>query len=786
MRHKALGKHGWSVALGLLLCISFGGPVHAAPRTAPIQIAIGNPLPNSLVGGTVTLSVAYNAGPNKITAFTIYVDDDIYYSRNFLGMSPRGIQYLELDTRNIPDGNHTIKVAAVGVRAAVLAADALDLTVRNGAAGGVDLVPPLVQFRDLMDGQEVSGKITVDLLAEDNVTKDLLVSIFVNRQPSLIRNFPPYSLELDTAKYLNPATGKGTIRLDAMAFDKAGNQGKARPLTLNVRPADAVNQTPAQRDPNDPLVSKPTPPAGAEDNPPEPVSVPLETQPGASRSLKPPSNPGIIPHRAAVPARSARPRPAGPVMAKGPAGPIVPETAPAGKAGGFAEPKGIAPRLGPSGPAAVKRPDIVPPAPVGSNPGVGTLGAAKGRTPQPARPREGKRVAGKADLQGLPSAASAENGAGTPSRGGPRVVPPPADRPSGAPVATKPEAVSGSDMPGTLIIPVPTPGAGAAGVRSQPPGERPADPTSVAPKKADPAVPAVAPAAPVRKTGGVKPKISKGQMATAKVRRADEGTLKPAPITEPMAIDGAASPTIPTVAPPVAKPGRSALARPRQRPAAAKRLVAAKKPAAKPKSTDKLVMVVNPNATPDADGKLPVQVYKLNPRAPATKRLPKDRSYRVQSGESLAGVAKKFRVTSKSIMVANGLTGRSAVHSGSVIKIPGTFDVVMNDKRVAFDVTPRVENGLPLAPFRQIFEYAGGVVVWYPETQEVRAANDRTEIKLQIGSKDAKVNQVVVVMDRAAFLDSGRTIVPISFMEKAMELKAEYDVKSGTIILVRK
>jgi hypothetical protein len=78
------------------------------------------------------------------------------------------------------------------------------------------------------------------------------------------------------------------------------------------------------------------------------------------------------------------------------------------------------------------------------------------------------------------------------------------------------------------------------------------------------------------------------------------------------------------------------------------------------------------------------------------------------------------------------------------------------------------------------------VVVWDAEKQEVNAANDQSAIKIKIGSKEALVNQTVIVMDREAFLDSGRTMVPISFMEKALELKAEYDVKSGTIMLVRR
>ena len=118
--------------------------------------------------------------------------------------------------------------------------------------------------------------------------------------------------------------------------------------------------------------------------------------------------------------------------------------------------------------------------------------------------------------------------------------------------------------------------------------------------------------------------------------------------------------------------------------------------------------------------------------------------------------------------------------------IPGTFNVAMNDGPVGFDVSPRVERGLPIAPFRQIFEHAGGVVVYYPESRSLTARKPEKEIQVKIGSKEALVNQAVVIMDRAAFVDSGRTMLPMRFITEALDMKAEYDPKTGTLYLTRK
>ena len=200
-----------------------------------------------------------------------------------------------------------------------------------------------------------------------------------------------------------------------------------------------------------------------------------------------------------------------------------------------------------------------------------------------------------------------------------------------------------------------------------------------------------------------------------------------------------------------------------------------------------IVAVVPKGAQPDKNGKIPAQVYRIQaPKAAPAPPMPRDVEVRLAKGDTLESVAKRYKVSPRAVRLANAVTNGSTLRRGSVLKVPGTFDVAMNGQSIHFDVSPRVENGLPLAPFRQIFEHAGGTVVWYPETQEVHAANDSKDIKLKVGSKEAVVNQMVVVMDKAAFVESGRTIVPISFMEKALDLQAEYDVKSGTIILARR
>ncbi|MCW3054712.1 MAG: Copper amine oxidase N-terminal domain [Chthonomonadales bacterium] len=112
-----------------------------------------------------------------------------------------------------------------------------------------------------------------------------------------------------------------------------------------------------------------------------------------------------------------------------------------------------------------------------------------------------------------------------------------------------------------------------------------------------------------------------------------------------------------------------------------------------------------------------------------------------------------------------------------------TFDVAFDNTQIAFDVPPRIENGMPLAPFRAIFEHSGGTVKWYGESKTVRAINNSKEIEIHIGDKEAMVNNEKVKLDAKAYIDRGRTIVPLSFVKDAMDVKVTYDAKTGHVLI---
>lgn len=130
--------------------------------------------------------------------------------------------------------------------------------------------------------------------------------------------------------------------------------------------------------------------------------------------------------------------------------------------------------------------------------------------------------------------------------------------------------------------------------------------------------------------------------------------------------------------------------------------------------------------------------------------------------------------------IATRVARAGAPGSGEMVNIRvKSFDVAFDNTRIAFDVQPRVQHGMPLAPFRQIFEHTGGEVKWYGKSQTVRAVNSTHEIQFRIGHSTARVNNQTIKMDAKPFVEHGRAIVPLSFVRDAMDVKVNFDAHTG-------
>lgn len=225
----------------------------------------------------------------------------------------------------------------------------------------------------------------------------------------------------------------------------------------------------------------------------------------------------------------------------------------------------------------------------------------------------------------------------------------------------------------------------------------------------------------------------------------------------------------------------------------------------------KVVPTVKPNiaavksaATPIATSSLPyTMVSTLNAVVTGSAAL------KAHEGESTAmgartmtpGTAKAPAV--KTAVTNSGKTGRHVIEINTAaptvtgaapvkiekgVRLPnfGTYSIVYGGKPVALDVAPRVQDGIPLTPFRGIFEAGGGEVKWDAASKSVTALKDGDSVFIKIGDKLAKVNKLDVDLEIAAFIERGRTIVPLSFITESMNVEIEYDPATGHVLIKKK
>ncbi|MEQ1822483.1 MAG: stalk domain-containing protein [Fimbriimonadaceae bacterium] len=128
-------------------------------------------------------------------------------------------------------------------------------------------------------------------------------------------------------------------------------------------------------------------------------------------------------------------------------------------------------------------------------------------------------------------------------------------------------------------------------------------------------------------------------------------------------------------------------------------------------------------------------------------------------------------------------TGIISVTKGTRLPDMAPLNIMMNSKPINFDVAPRVQNGIPLTPFRHLFEANGGKVDWEQTTKEISASGDGRDIWLKIGNRVGRVNKIDVDLEIAPFIERGRTIVPLSFIQQGLNVNVEYDPATGHVFI---
>ncbi len=101
--------------------------------------------------------------------------------------------------------------------------------------------------------------------------------------------------------------------------------------------------------------------------------------------------------------------------------------------------------------------------------------------------------------------------------------------------------------------------------------------------------------------------------------------------------------------------------------------------------------------------------------------------------------------------------------------------ITVNGQVLRTEAGAFTQNGRVLVPMRDIFESLGAQVNYNNLSREIAAQRGTTIVRMTLGSNQASVNNVPVVLQSAARSFGGRTYVPLRFVSEAMGASVAYN-----------
>ncbi len=129
------------------------------------------------------------------------------------------------------------------------------------------------------------------------------------------------------------------------------------------------------------------------------------------------------------------------------------------------------------------------------------------------------------------------------------------------------------------------------------------------------------------------------------------------------------------------------------------------------------------------------------------------------------------------ILVVSSFAGSFASGTDQYVK------VYLNGKTLTFDAEPEIVNGRTMVALRSIFEALDMNVMWDGTSQTVTAEKENLAIQLVIGSDQTTVNGKTMTIDSAAYIQSGRTMVPLRFIAESTGAVVDWDSSTRSVLI---
>lgn len=109
--------------------------------------------------------------------------------------------------------------------------------------------------------------------------------------------------------------------------------------------------------------------------------------------------------------------------------------------------------------------------------------------------------------------------------------------------------------------------------------------------------------------------------------------------------------------------------------------------------------------------------------------------------------------------------------------------VVLDGKPLTFDTQPVSEGGRTLVPMRAIFEALGATVQWDPSTNTAIAVRGERTVRLQIGARQAFIDDKAYDLEVPGRSAGGRILAPLRFVAEAFNADVSWDGGTQTVFI---
>jgi len=115
--------------------------------------------------------------------------------------------------------------------------------------------------------------------------------------------------------------------------------------------------------------------------------------------------------------------------------------------------------------------------------------------------------------------------------------------------------------------------------------------------------------------------------------------------------------------------------------------------------------------------------------------------------------------------------------------------VIIDNKKIEFDVPPTIIEGRTLVPMRKIFEELGAKVNWVESAQAIISTYKSSVIAMEIGKNSMSVTELLtgetkeVALDVPSQLIDSRTLVPVRAISEALGKTVGWDDATWTVTI---